>query len=229
VLLDAVRDGSCEVVVKCHPQQNHGVERARLARRAGRQWNRGLSIAAPDADTRGLILGADCVVGFQTTAIYEAVAASRPVVVAAWGDAYDRLRAGLIPFHDAPPECVRQARSAVQLATLLAEECVAPSSSACAAWYEEALGPVDGGATDRVAARLRQIAADWRPTGESRLLERHRRSHAFGLLVRSFAAEAVWTAAVPAARLAGQQRRVAARRRRAREGRWMAMTTIHGG
>ncbi|MBJ7596047.1 MAG: CDP-glycerol glycerophosphotransferase family protein [Candidatus Dormibacteraeota bacterium] len=229
VLLDAVRAGSCDVVVKCHPQQNYRVERARLARHAGQEWNRGVSLAGPNADTRDLILASDCVVGFQTTAIYEAVAASRPVVFAAWGEAYDRLRGGLIPFYDAPPACVSKARSAAQLATLLAEKQQPPSSSACAAWYEEALGSVDGGATERVAARLQKIAADWRPTAERRLLERRRRSHAVGLLVRSFAAEAVWTAAVPAARLAGQQHRVEARRCRAREGRWMAMTTIHGG
>lgn len=227
VLLDAVRSGSCEVVVKCHPQQDRRAEAARLAQRAGSMWNRGISIAAPDADTRELIVAANVVVGFQTTALYEAVAARRAVVYAAWGEAYERFRDSLIRFEEAPTGCLEHADSAERLAAALANP-TAPSDAPCAAWYEEALGAVDGHATDRVAERLAAVAAAWPPGDARRALERHRRPFAAGLLARSLAAEAVWAAAAPVARVAGEQRRVAVRRRRAREGRALAAAALLG-
>lgn len=225
VLLDAVRSGSCEVVVKCHPQQDRHSEAARLSRRAGSMWNRGVSIAAPDADTRELIVAASVVVGFQTTGLYEAAAARRSVVYAAWGEAYERFRDKLIRFDEAPTGCLQHAQTAEELAAFLANPTPSPDAP-CAAWYEEALGAIDGHATDRVAERLAAVAAAW-PAGDARrALEKRRRPFAAGLLARSLAAEAVWTAAVPVARLAGEQRRVAVRRRRAREGRALAAAAL---
>jgi hypothetical protein len=227
VLLEAVRRGSCEVVVKCHPQQNHRVEAARLSRRAGTAWNHGLSVAQPDADTRELIVTADVVVGFQTTAMYEAVAARRPVIYAAWGEEYERHRDQLIPFHEAPNGCLYRADSAAALASLL-NAATPPESTACSSWYEDALGPVDGCATERVAARLEAVAAQWPLSSERCDLERRRRRFATVLLIRSLAAEAGWGLASPLARLAGEGRRVAIRRRRAQELRTIAAITLRG-
>jgi hypothetical protein len=226
-LLEQIRAGTCEVIVKCHPQQDHDAEARRLANVAGPEWKHGISLAAPDADTRELITAADVVVGFQTTALYEAAAAGRTVIYAAWGDAYQRYHDGLIPFDDAPPECVRYAVSPEMLALLLTEQ-IFPRSSGCESWYEWALGVVDGHSTDRVATRLAAIAASWSETDTRRDLDRRRRRFAVGLLARSLAAEAVWTAAIPAAGVAGQQRRVGIRRRRARDARRIAAATLTG-
>ncbi|MGH7721286.1 MAG: hypothetical protein ACRENL_00435 [Candidatus Dormibacteria bacterium] len=225
VLLAGVSTGACEVVVKCHPQQNHRIEASRLARFAGVAWNRGLSLADADADTRELIMAADVVVGFQTTALYEAVAARRMAVYAAWGADYRRFRDGLIRFDEAPSECVRQATSPEQLAKFVLGD-MTPRAGGCEEWYEEALGPIDGHATDRVAARLRAIAEAWPMTAARRELDRRRLRFAAGLLGRSAAAEALWTAAIPAANVAGEKRRVAARRIRAREGRTLALAAL---
>jgi hypothetical protein len=225
VLLNAIRSGSVDVLVKCHPQQDQRAEEARLARRAGPSWRRGLSLARVDADTRRLILGADVVVGFQTTALYESVAARKHVVYAAWGDAYDRFRERLIPFEAAPTGCLRRASSAGDLAALL-EDSQATPDTGCAAWYEQALGHIDGGATERVAARLEAVVSTW-PAAADRLdLELGRRRFAASLLARSVAAEAVWTIAAPVAHFTSQQRRVARRREEARQGRAMATTTL---
>jgi hypothetical protein len=226
-LVEQVRAGICEVIVKCHPQQDHAAEAKRLAALAGSEWNHGLRLAAPDADTRELIMAADTVVGFQTTALYEAVAAGRKVIYAAWGDAFERYRDGLIPFDRAPVDCVRHARSAQMLATLLTER-ARSRSSGCETWYEWALGAVDGRSTDRVAERLVTVASSWSATETRRELDRRRRRFAVGFLARSIAMDAVWTAAVPAAKVAGQQRRVALRRTRAREGLSMAASTLRG-
>ena len=103
---------------------------------------------------------------------------------------------------------------------------VIPAAAGCTSWYEAALGRIDGHATDRVAARLADVASEWSPTEERRALEVHRRRYAMGLLARSVTAEALWTAALPVAHIAGEQRRVAVRRRRAAEGRSLAASTL---
>lgn len=224
-LVDAVRQGTCEVLVKIHPQQNHRVESARIARRSGDRWRHGIEVAPPDADTRELIVRADAVVGFQSTALYEAVAAGRPVIYAAWGDEYERFRSGLIPFDQASSSCVHHATSADELATLLSHEMPVPGVG-CTAWYEEALGPVDGHATDRVARRLMSLAAAWSPTPRRRELEGRRTRFAVGLLARALIAQTVWTLAIPVANAAGESRRVGVRRRRASEKRRLAIGTL---
>ncbi len=228
VLLAAARSGACEVMVKCHPQQDRRVEAARLARKAGSAWRRGFSVAATDADTRSLIVTSDAVVGFQTTALYEAVAARKPVVYAAWGEEYERFRERLIPFEEAPDGCLRQASSAEHLAELLHDARPAPGP-ACAAWYEEALGHIDGHATERVVARLEAVAAAWPAGAARRDLDVGRKRYAAKLLARSVMAEAVWTVAAPAAAITGQQRRVARRRNQARQGRGMATAALRPG
>ena len=101
-LIDLARAGSCEVVVKCHPQQDRRAEAARLAGLAGATWGRGVTVADQDADTRTLIIAADVVVGFQTTALYEAVAARRSVVYAAWGDGVRTPPRGIDPIRRGP-------------------------------------------------------------------------------------------------------------------------------
>ena len=65
---------------------------------AGTSWNVEVSVASVDADTRDLILASDIVVGFQTTALYEAVAARKRTIYAAWGAEYQLHQSGLIPF-----------------------------------------------------------------------------------------------------------------------------------
>jgi hypothetical protein len=225
VLMTAARSGACEVIVKCHPQQNQEAESARLAREAGPLWHHGFSVAEIGSDTRELIVAADSVVGFQSTALYEAVAARKSVIYAAWGDEYERFRTRLIPFEEAPGGCLRQASSAESLAALLRDPRAQPGP-ACAAWYEGALGRIDGHATERVAARLEAIAAAW-PSGAARhALDLRRRRFARAFLAKSVAAEAVWTIAAPVAEITGQQRRVARRRDQARQGRDMATSTL---
>jgi hypothetical protein len=225
VLLTAARSGTCEVIVKCHPQQNQRAEVARLAREAGATWRHGFSVAEADADPRELIVAADAIVGFQTTALYEAVAARKPVVYAAWGKEYEQFRERLIPFEAAPEGCLRQASSAENLVALMQDVPALPGPS-CAAWYEQALGRIDGHATERVADRLEAVAAAW-PAGSARNdLDRRRRRFAATFLARSVAAEAVWTIATPLAEMTGQQRRVARRREQARQSRGMATASL---
>jgi hypothetical protein len=224
-LVDLARSGAVELVVKCHPQQDRREVAHRIADLAGTAWNRSVTLAGQDADTRELIIAANVVVGFQTTALYEAVAARRTVIYAAWGDAYERYRAGLIAFHDAPPACVHHVESREMLQALLGDDLL-PQTSSCAAWYEPALGLVDGKAADRVAERLATVAAAWIQTDERRDLDRRRRGYALGLFARALASEAVWASALPVAKITGEQRRVELRRQLAKERRSIASSTL---
>ena len=210
-LLEQRARRACDVIVKCHPQQDRRAEAARLARLAGSALDaQAVSLADQDADTRELILDADVVVGFQTTALYEAVAARRTVIYAAWGDEYERHRDGLIPFDD------RAARTACVHATsaeMLADDAhrrrhPGERLAAASRGTKTALGTIDGHATDRVARAIRDVAPERgaqptppRARGASAAL-RDRPTRAIGRR------RTLWTSRPPVADIAGEQRRV---------------------
>lgn len=223
VLVDLARQGEIRVVVKHHPQQDRRGEHDRLRALAGPAWERSFFVADPETDTRQLVLDANVVVGFQSTALYEAAAARRPVVYAAWGDVWERrAKQQLIPFHAAPPGCLSHAQGPDELRSLLCSD-LAPPGPKARPWYEEALGPVDGGATDRVVDVLTHIAGKhFQENAAPRDLLRRRRRYAAGLFARSSALELFWLGAhVPAAVL-GRSTGVRVRRRQARDFRRLA-------
>ena len=140
--------GIWDVTVKIHPQQTPtGDCLGPNARHADRL-----------ADTRALILDADVVLAFQTTAIFEAVVAGRPVIYPAWGEVYDEVRDALTPF-DEYPGLVIAARSPIELRELLAKSSneLALVVAGAKATAEVHLGPVDGHATERTIALLRAL------------------------------------------------------------------------
>jgi hypothetical protein len=142
--------GQWRVVAKLHPQQQTVDD----------QLGSAVTRAPRGADTRTLILAADVVVGFQTTAVFEAAVAGRPVVYPAWGEVYEAARPMLIPFEDHPGLVTRVA-DANALHDLLArgaDHIDRPSASARRV-AEEHLGPVDGHATERVMSIVRAHAA----------------------------------------------------------------------
>jgi len=143
----AAESGSWSVTVKRHPQQ-----------RAGDNWlGSGTREAPRDADTRQLIMSADAVIGFQTTAVYEAVLAGKPVLYPAWGAVFESARSLLLPFHE-DPGLVTLLRAPAELAAALAQspdELAAPTTSG-RALAESQLGPVDGRASARVLDVLRR-------------------------------------------------------------------------
>ena len=46
-----------------------------------------------------LIINADIIIGFQTTALIESMFTKKPIIFAAWGDLYNDVADDLIPFH----------------------------------------------------------------------------------------------------------------------------------
>jgi hypothetical protein len=224
-LIELAATGSCKVLVKCHPQQNHAVEVNRVRAMSGSQWGTAVRVADPDADTRTLILESDAIVGFQTTALYEAVAAKKLTVYAAWGQEFESHRAGLVPFHASPAGSLHWARSPDELASLLTTPQPPPMPNS-REWFEETLGPVDGRATERVVSLLTRLAEESMGTSARDALDARRHAFARALLLRAGTSELLWTAAGPVARLAGQTRRVEARRRAAGARRNLALREL---
>lgn len=159
-VLYSSKDHAFDVVVKLHPLQNRAAEAAAFEMKAG--GNPRIRLAPEDADTRELILEADAVVGFQTTALYEAMAAGKPIAYTAWGASYERFAPLLIPF-DQRDDLIQVVRSGEELASWLREP---PSVDATQhvrrlTFVEEMLGLFDGKAATRTLQAIRSETEKW--------------------------------------------------------------------
>jgi hypothetical protein len=149
-----------DVVVKLHPLQHREQEAAAFEIKTAN--NPHARLAPEGSDTRELILDADAVVGFQTTALYEAMAAGKPIAYTAWGAAYDRFAPLLIPF-DRRDDLLRVVRSGEELASWLRDPPPVDEGqqSRRLAYVEEMLGPFDGHASARTLDAIRRQATTW--------------------------------------------------------------------
>jgi hypothetical protein len=138
---------SWTIIEKRHPQQS-----------VSQNWlGPEVTRASQSADTRRLILEATAVVGFQTTALFEAIVANRPVLYPAWGSTFDQCREMLIPF-DRHPEATSWLRDGLALRNALADpDRLTRPGAAARAFAEDHLGRVDGGASARTVEVLRRI------------------------------------------------------------------------
>lgn len=225
VLIGLARRGTHRITYKPHPQQPMGAHVGALQQAAGDALGRTFVLADPLDDVRTLISRSNVVVGFQTTALYEAVAAGRPAVYAAWGEFFEAVKGDLLPFHVAPEGCVHHAASPRALEeVLLSGASLDPLG--CRAWLEEALGPLDGRASERVADLLVSVARRAGPNPVRLELERRRRPFSAMLLGRATAEEALWQAAIPLAQRMGRRRGVEVRRDAAAGQRRLALSNL---
>jgi hypothetical protein len=145
---------SWNVTVKMHPQQA-----------VGENWlGPNVTIADRLDDTRALIMASDVVIGFQTTSLYEAAVAGKPVIYAAWGSTFENVKESLIRF-DLLPEVVTRAESPADLRTLLGEivNTTPIATRRALKIIEDELGPVDGHATERVLEFMTKYLQDAHP------------------------------------------------------------------
>jgi hypothetical protein len=153
-----------EIVVKPHPQQpNWGAEVRRMRSEMPPGVRRRVRFARYTEDTRRLIGETDAVVGFQTTALLEAMIAGRPVVYTGWDVRAHELQDALIPFHTYG-DVIELVQNADELADTVERAPAYPRGTA--GWerrheiFVEELGPVDGRSSERVLDRLElEVAA----------------------------------------------------------------------
>jgi hypothetical protein len=165
------------VLIKPHPQQDLAAV-AQWQSRAGELWDSRIFLVDPGADTRKLILGADVVLGFQTTALLEAMLAGRPVVYTGWDDQATAMGQDLIPFGEWG-DVITVQRTHIDLAdavvSLLGVRC---ADFALARRREIAghyLGPLDGGASRRTLAVIAQEVSRWAQARDHREEDLRRR------------------------------------------------------
>jgi hypothetical protein len=163
------------VAIKPHPQQpNWCAEMRRMLADVPPAARKRVSFVPKQADTRRLIADANVVVGFQTTAMLEAMLAGRPTVYTGWDDRAIELQAKLIPFHDWG-ELIDLVPSADDLADVVEHARAFPRGTP--QWerrreiFEEQLGPVDGQCSART---LDVVAEQVRRFAQARTLEQER-------------------------------------------------------
>ncbi len=158
VLKNVASSGKALVLIKPHPQQDADALNG-LANRMKSIPN--LAILSGSLDTRVLIMAADVVVGFQSTAIAEAMAAGKRVVYTFWSEPVRRAARLLLPFHELG-HCIDVVRSPQELRTAVLSESRITEDimTQRRIFVEDLLGPFDGMASQRVWRILEtQIAA----------------------------------------------------------------------
>jgi hypothetical protein len=182
VLLELAREGIATVQVKAHPQPAE--DQTEHLEELGREP--GVEILDPRGDVRHYILDADIVVGFQTTALLEALAAGRPSVYTWWTDEVARYEADLIPFHREKDALV-VAESPSGLRRAFEASIGAGTNREASELVTRYLGPIDGRAAERCWDEIeRLVRAAPRTTATPRRLR---------AAVSAAAAAAAWTLA----------------------------------
>lgn len=157
------RDG-WRVLVKPHPQQPWQAERRRIRAAVGDLLDDRVFLVDPLADARRLIVGADVVIGFQTTAMIEAMIARRPIVYTGWDPEAKALTDQLIPF-GRWPDVVHVVEDQRRFASMVEAARTSELSPAAAARADEIvehyLGKVTGHAADDTIAEIRRLVATW--------------------------------------------------------------------
>jgi len=206
-LLELARSGDVEVLIKAHPQpaEDQTAHLRELARVPG------VRILDPRGDVRHLILNADAVVGFQSTALLEALAAARPTIYTWWTDQVEHA-SGLIPFHE-QPDVISVARSpqALQQAVRSAVQSAPVTSDAARELVELYLGRVDGHAAERCLAEIVRICDTTAVTPARRKLQSVTRTERAQTLGRTAAAAGTWAFAARVTPLAYRAHRMHAR------------------
>lgn len=175
-LNELAREG-WRVLIKPHPQQSPEHVRA-WRERAGKLWGRSVLLVDPGTDVRELIVTADVTVGFQSTALLEAMLAGRPTVYTGWDRSAIEMGGDLIPFQEWDGEITvvrRPDELAPVVASLRGRRFDVERQTRRRAIAERYLGPLDGGASDRVLAILATEATDWAAHRGATETERRRR------------------------------------------------------
>ena len=154
--MELAREG-WDVQVKPHPQQPVGDLRARMRDSRRPLWSERVTLVDPRADVRPLLLEADVVVGFQSTAMLEAMVAGRPTLYTAWDAEVRRLSDELIPFArwgDVIDVVDESALLADRVRAARGRVCTSEQLARRRAIAEQLLGPLDGHASQRTLAAL---------------------------------------------------------------------------
>lgn len=158
-LLTLARERGHNIVVKPHPQpsEDQTDHLEALAK------NPGVFAVDGQADSRQLIVNSDVIIGFQSTVMFEAMAARKPTIYTYWTRPVLEAGDSILPFHRMG-DALGIAHSADELIDLVRG--AAPSSTDASTQardriFEHYLGPLDGRATERCLRKMSELAVDF--------------------------------------------------------------------
>ena len=151
--------GELTLAVKNHPQQ-----------KAENQFlTDEISIISRAADFGSVVMSSDVFIGFQSTALLEALLTGCKVIYVAWGNLYENSREDLIPFENFGDNVIC-AQSGEHLRSILANLAKLSERSQDDSVLCEHLGPIDGRASSRTADVILKFAL----VGENHYLKNRR-------------------------------------------------------
>ena len=193
VLLDVARRGLANVLLKSHPQpgEDQSAHLAELARTPG------VVHLDPQGDVRHYIANSDVVVGFQTTALMEALAVGGHVIYTWWTDPTLEYESALIPFHE-ETAALEVAQSPNELTAAIERGLREPRGSgfrndAARDLVQRFLGPIDGHAGERCWDEVAAVVARVAPNPARERLDRRRRIMRLPMTVGAVIAAGVWS------------------------------------
>ncbi len=193
VLLDLARRGLANVLIKSHPQpgEDQSAHLERLAQTPG------VVHLDPQGDVRHYIANSHVVVGFQTTALMEALAAGRHVIYTWWTEPTREYEKDLIPLHE-DRDALDVAESPAALAGLIERRLAEPTpegfrNDAAKRLTERFLGPIDGQAGERCWREIRAVVARTGENPARERLARRRRLLRLPMTIRAALAAAIWS------------------------------------
>ena len=105
ILFDYVKKGKINLIIKPHPQQDpNDIEyvKNRVIQSCDNLYGKRILLLEGSFDTRQLIVNADIVVSFQTTALLEAIAVNKKVIYTFWTEKVKEVEPLLLPYHKYP-------------------------------------------------------------------------------------------------------------------------------
>jgi hypothetical protein len=152
----------------------------------------------PRGDVRQYIVNADIVVGFQTTALLEALGARRPTIYTWWTPPTSDYEDSLVPFHQ-EDEALTVVRSPEALMEAIEKELESPTAGVpnldADRLVERFLGPIDGHAAARCWAVLEQLITEPEPSEARAELLRRTRLRRPAAAAAAAAGTAAWSVA----------------------------------
>lgn len=146
-----------KVRIKPHPQQQLDADWQRLKQAASALPSGSVELLAGDADTREVIVTSDVVVGFQSTALIEALSVGRPVIYTGWDREAQLLSNELIPFPEweGPVRVVRDERALPATIEHALEATLDSNQQQMAnRIIDTFLGPIDGESSERALSSI---------------------------------------------------------------------------
>lgn len=155
VLINIAHTDEFIILIKPHPQQppydiSEMIERFKSS--IADKWGKSVIMLKPEDDARNILVHSDIVVGFQTTALLEAIAAGKRTIYTFWTETVSKLAEEMLPYHEYEP-LLNIARSKEQLRNLILNSNHNEMNGVDlrgTELFEECLGPLDGKASFRV-------------------------------------------------------------------------------